>query len=122
MRLKRERTQRLSILLNAVDRLGRPIDPTVLSVAQEAAHVAVSYSEKVLADPALATNLLEEAAATVSQMVEAKKAASEPPVKDLRAYLFRVFVRRVIREKKETASRRPRLSENSRPFAFFRQQ
>jgi DNA-directed RNA polymerase specialized sigma24 family protein len=101
MRLKRERTQRLSILLNAVDRLGRPIDPTVLCVAQEMAREAASYAEKVLEDLAVATDLLEEAAATVSQMIEVKKAASEAPVKDLRAYLFRVFMRRVIQEKKK---------------------
>jgi hypothetical protein len=60
-------------LVNAVDPLGRPVEPRVLSVAQDIAPQAVSYAQKSLADPCLAVNLLEEAAATVSKAVLAKQ-------------------------------------------------
>ena len=81
--------------MNCVDRLGRPIEPVVLSVAQESAPQAVSYVQKYLADPCIAINLLEEAAATVSQAVLAKRASNLPPIRDMRAYLYRAFLRRV---------------------------
>lgn len=42
------RTQQL--LLNAVDRLGRPIEPCVLSVAQEMAPQALSYAENFIGE------------------------------------------------------------------------
>jgi hypothetical protein len=82
-------------LLNSADRLGRPIEPFVLSVAQETAPQAVSYVQKYLADRCVAINLLEEAAATVSQAVLAKRASNLPPIRDMRAYLYRAFLRRV---------------------------
>lgn len=82
-------------LVNAVDRLGRPIEPSVLSVAQAMAPKAVSYAQKSLADPCVVMNLLEEAAATVSEAVLAKQLGDLPPVRDLRAYLYRAFLRRV---------------------------
>ena len=50
-------------LLNSIDRLGRPIHPGVLSVAQEISHQALAYAERILGDPAVALNLFEEAAA-----------------------------------------------------------
>ena len=40
-------------------------------------------------------NLLEEAAATVSEAVRAKQDAELPPIRDLRAYLYRAFLRKV---------------------------
>ena len=82
-------------LVNALDRLGRPIEPIVLSVAQAIAPKAISYAEKSLADPCVAMNLLEEAAATVSEAVLAKQSGDFPPIRDLRAYLYRAFLRRV---------------------------
>ena len=88
-------SQLLSFLVNAVDSLGRPIEPCVLSVAQDIAPQAVSYAQKFLADPCVAMNLLEEAAATVSVAARAKEAADLPPIRDLRAYLYRTFLRRV---------------------------
>src|SRR6266702_2627150 len=84
---KRETKPRPAFLLNSVDRLGRPIDPGVLSVAQDISHQALVYAEKILGDPAVALNLFEEAAAT-------------PPVRDLRAYLFRAYVRRISQERR----------------------
>jgi hypothetical protein len=82
-------------LVNAVDPLGRPIEPCVVSVAQEIAPQAVAYAQKSLADPCVATNLLEEATATVSEAVLAKHLAELPPIRDMRAYLYRAFLRRL---------------------------
>ncbi len=82
-------------LVNAVDPLGRPIEPRVLSVAQDIAPQAVSYAQKSLADACVAVNLLEEAAATVSEAVLAKQLAELPPVRNMRAYLYRAFLRRL---------------------------
>ena len=73
-------------LLNSVDRLGREIEPAVLSVAQEIGPSAVRYAEKLLGDPALAITLFEEAAATVSQTHSGKTARGKPDVKDMRGY------------------------------------
>ena len=103
MPLKRE-TTRPAFLLNSVDRQGRPIDLGVLSVAQEISQQALVYAEKILGDPAVIQNLFEEAAAAVSEAMETKKVSGIPPVRDLRAYLFRAFVRRIAQEKRrETA-------------------
>jgi DNA-directed RNA polymerase specialized sigma24 family protein len=87
-------------LLNSIDRLGRPIHPGVLSVAQEISHQALAYAERILGDPAVALNLFEEAAAAVSEAVETKKASGKPPIRDPRAYLFRAYVRRISQERR----------------------
>jgi RNA polymerase sigma factor (sigma-70 family) len=87
-------------LLNSIDRLGRPIHPGVLSVAQEISHQALAYAERILGDPAVALNLFEEAAAAVSKAVETKKASGKPPIRDPRAYLFRAYVRRISQERR----------------------
>jgi len=73
-------------LLNAIDHLGRTIDPSVLSVAQEIGPGAVRYAEKVVGDPALAISLFEETAATVSQTRRDKAASGKPDVTDIRGY------------------------------------
>ena len=72
---QRERKPGPALLLNTVDRLGREIDPAVLSVAQEIGPSAVRYAENVLGDPALAISLFEKAAATVSQTLRDKAAS-----------------------------------------------
>ena len=82
-------------LLNAVAPSGRSIEPCVLLVAQDIANQAVSYSEKFLGDSCVAVNILEEAAATVSEVIRAKEAAQIAPIRDVRRYLFRVFLRKV---------------------------
>src|SRR5712691_10083767 len=89
-----------SFLVNAVDRLGRVIASSVFTAAQVIAPRAVSYAEKLLAYPCVAMNLLEEAAATVSEAVRAKQAAELPPIRDLRAYLYRAFLRKVAAKRK----------------------
>jgi DNA-directed RNA polymerase specialized sigma24 family protein len=87
-------------LVNSVDRLGRCIEPCVLSVASEIAQKALSYAEKFVGDPCVALNLLEEAAASVSETVRAKAAAQVPPIRDLGAYLYRAFLRRITEEQR----------------------
>jgi len=81
--------------LNAVAPSGRSIEPCVFSVAQGIANQAVSYAEKFLGDSCVAVNLLEEAAASVSEVIRAKEAAQIAPIRDVRRYLFRVFLRKV---------------------------
>ena len=97
---KREPKPSGPFLLNSIDRLGRPIHPGVLSVAQEISHQALAYAERILGDPAVALNLFEEAAAAVSEAVETKKASGKPPIRDPRAYLFRAYVRRISQERR----------------------
>jgi DNA-directed RNA polymerase specialized sigma24 family protein len=81
--------------LNAVAPSGRSIEPCVFSVAQGIADQAVCYAEKFLGDSCVAVNLLEEAAANVSEAIRAKEAAQIAPIRDVRRYLFRVFLRKV---------------------------
>ena len=81
--------------LNAAAPSGRSIEPCVFLVAQGIANQAVSYAEKFLGDSCVAVNLLEEAAATVSEVIRAKEAARIAPILDVRRYLFRVFLRKV---------------------------
>ena len=83
--------------LSPVDRLGRTIDPAVLAAAEEVGQRAIEHAEKILVDPALATDLLEESAAAVSRALQARQRRNEIPIRDLRAYLFRAFIRRVNR-------------------------
>jgi len=50
---------------------------------------------------------LEEAAATVSEVIRAKEAAQIAPIRDVRRYLFRVFLRKVAEARRnETHVRR----------------
>jgi DNA-directed RNA polymerase specialized sigma24 family protein len=99
--------------LNEVDRFGRQIAPAVLSVAKEIGPRAVSYAEKLLADPALALTFFEQAAATVSEVLEAKKSAGAPTVRNLAAYLFRTFIRMVSAARRKDAL----LHESLRAYA-----
>ncbi len=47
-----------------MDQRGRPISPHVLVAAEELSRRAIHHAEKLLVDPAVAANLLEEAAPT----------------------------------------------------------
>jgi len=80
--------------VSPVDPLGRRIDPTVLNVAEVIRQRALRHAERLLIDPAVAINLLEEAAATVSRVMSAK-AITQHPIKDINSYLFRAFLRRI---------------------------
>ena len=81
--------------MNAVAPSGRNIEPGVFLVAEGMAEQAVSYAEKFLGDSCVAVNLLEEAAATVSDAIRAREAARIAPIRDLRRCLFRVFLRQM---------------------------
>jgi len=61
------------------------------------------HAEKLLIDPAVAANLLEEAAATVSRAISAKP-VNQHPVRDLQSYLFHAFLRRVNKRHKRDLS------------------
>src|SRR5260370_17151821 len=84
-----------SFRVNPVDRLGRRMSAAVHDAAEEIAHRAVLHAEKLHIDPAVAASLLEEAAARVSRAIDRKTDSNEQPVRDLRAYLFRPFLRLV---------------------------
>jgi len=81
--------------LHVVAPSGRSIEPCVFLVAQGIADQAVSYAGKFLDDSCVAVNLLEEAAASVSEVIRTKEAAQIAPIRDVRRYLFRVFLRKV---------------------------
>src|SRR5579872_5298613 len=93
-----------AVRVSPMDQRGRPISPAVLSAAEEDSRRAIHHAERLLVDPAVAANLLEEAAATVSRALEARNAL-ERPVHDLESYLFRAFLRRLNRtEKRQSLS------------------
>jgi len=83
-----------TILLDSVDRLGRTINPRVLAVARQIGPRAVTYAERILGDAALTMNLFEESAAAVSEALK-RKTNDARPVRDLSAYLYRTFLRKV---------------------------
>jgi len=89
-----------ALRVSPMDRRGRPISVPVLLAAEEVSRRAIQHAERLLVDPAIAANLLEEAAATVSRALNAKN-ANEDSVRDLESYLFRAFIRRLNRAKKQ---------------------
>ncbi len=89
-----------NLRISPVDRLGRRINPSVLDAAEEVGRRAIEHAERELIDPAVAATLLEEAAATVSRALEAKRHCTHNSVRDLPSYLFLAFIRRVNRTKK----------------------
>jgi len=95
MKSTQDRRSEQDCLLNTVAPSGRPIEPLLFSVAQDIAPQAVSYAGKFLGDSCVVINLLEEAAASVSEAIRAKEAAHIAPIGDVRRYLFRVFLRMV---------------------------
>jgi DNA-directed RNA polymerase specialized sigma24 family protein len=88
--------------VSPMDRHGRVISPAVLRAAEEVSNRAILHAVRLFVDPAIAANLLEEAAATVSRVLTAKNAGEggEDSVRDLESYLFRAFLRRLNRVKK----------------------
>lgn len=88
-----------AVRVSPVDHRGRPISPLVLNAAEEISRRAIQHAQKLLIDPAVAANLLEESAAAVSRALGAP-AGPPRPVRDLEAYLFRAFLRRLNRTRK----------------------
>ena len=89
------------VRLNAVDRRGRKIEPTVLAAAEEIFPKALEHGLKLLGDPAVVTTALEEVAAKVSRIRTKDLPVIGMPVRDLRAYLFQAFLREVNRIKRK---------------------
>lgn len=108
-----------SPMMNSIDQLGRSIEPCVLSVAQDMAPQTLAYSKSIIGDPCVAVNILEEAAATVSEVVHAKKTAQIPPIRDMRAYLYRVFLRRIGNERRNEARLQVAFDHHSRLAAMM---
>lgn len=82
--------------ISPIDCRGRAIEAEVLSVAQEIASRILHHAERMLVDPAVATSLLEEAAVAVSRVLRSKT-DGQSTIRDLHAYLFRAFMRRLNR-------------------------
>jgi hypothetical protein len=101
--------------LNAVAPSGRSIEPCVFLVAQGIANQAVCYAEKFLGDSCVAVNLLEEAAATVSEVIRAKETAQIAPIRDVSRYLFRVFLRKVAEARRNETSYQEASQRHSDP-------
>jgi len=100
-------------LLNQVDCSGKPIAPDVLSIAQEIGPRAVAYAETLIGDPAFAVSCLEEAAAAVSAVIVEKERTGGPAIRDIRAYLFRAFIRMIDKAKRKQVSLEDSLGRNA---------
>jgi hypothetical protein len=83
--------RRSSFRISPVDQLGRRIDPAVLAVVEQIPRRAVARGLKLPGDPAIVANLLEENAATVSEMLQSQQIQNVP------AYLLTCFERKVNR-------------------------
>jgi DNA-directed RNA polymerase specialized sigma24 family protein len=100
MHPRRDKSSSDTFLLNSIDLSGREIDPAISSIAKQIGPKAVAYAERLLGDPALAMNLFEQAAASVSEAVKTKR-VSGSAVRDLPAYLFRTYMRLVSNAKRK---------------------
>jgi DNA-directed RNA polymerase specialized sigma24 family protein len=98
------------LTISPTDWRGRTISPEVLSVANEIRKNALRYGEKALGDPAVAASLFEESAAAVSRLF-ARQIDGKPAIRNLSAYLFRAFVRRVNRVRQRETVLLARLSQ-----------
>ncbi len=104
-----------SFRISPVDRLGRTISPLVMDAAEQIGRRAIKHAEKLQVDPAVAVNLLEEAAAAVTRAIDRKRDSTGDRVRDLQAYLFRAFIRRINKTLKRQV-----LVENAVRFAFLK--
>jgi hypothetical protein len=89
-----------AIRVSPVDQRGRPISPRVLTAAEAVSRRAIFHAQKLMIDPAVAANLLEETAAAVSRVLESNN-SDRNSIRDLESYLFRAFLRRLNRIKKQ---------------------
>ena len=85
--------------ISPLDYQGTRIASEVMAVATEISGKALHLAEKAVADPALALSLFEESAVAVSRVL-AQNRNGNHKIRDLRAYLFRAFIRRVTRERR----------------------
>ena len=73
----------------------------MLAAAEVIFPMALDHGMKLLGDPAVVTTALEEVAATVSRTRKVRDPVSPLQGRDLRAYLFRAFLRYVDRLKRK---------------------
>ena len=99
------------ITISPMDRRGRKIAPEVLEVANQIRKHALGYAEKAIGDPAVAASLFEEAAAAVSRLFT-RRADGSPTIRNLNAYLFSAYIRRVNRVRQREALLARRLAEH----------
>jgi len=91
-----------SFRISPVDRLGRRIDPAVLAAAEEISPTAVAHAMKLLGDPAVIANLLEEAAAIVSRRLRSQSSRTDAQqIQKVPGFLFKCFMRKVNRAKRK---------------------
>jgi DNA-directed RNA polymerase specialized sigma24 family protein len=86
--------RRSSFRISPVDQLGRRIDPAVRRVAEQILRWALAPRSKLLDDPAVVTNLVEEVAAKVSLRLQS------PQIRNVPWYLWMSFLRKAIRVKR----------------------
>lgn len=96
--------------ISPIDGRGRAIAPEVLAVANDIRNNALAYGEKAVRDSAVAASLFEEAAAAVSRLLS-RQTNKNTPIRDLSAYLFRSFVRRVNRVRRRNQLFAARLAQ-----------
>jgi DNA-directed RNA polymerase specialized sigma24 family protein len=88
-----------SFRISPVDRLGRRIDPAVLAAVEQILPMAVWHGSRLLGDPAVIANLLEEAAAIVSRRFRSQDSPQQ--IRKVAAYLYVCFLRKVNRVKRK---------------------
>ena len=103
---------KLNLKISPVDRLGRSISPVVLAAADQIVLRAKEHAEQLLVDPAIAATLLEEAAAAVSRVLQSRRSAYADRIRDLPSYLFRAFIRRVNRVKRQQLIEQARVASH----------
>ncbi len=103
------RPPKLRVTISPVDRQGRSISPAVLSAAEEVVRRAIQHAEHLLIDPAIATTLLEDAAGAVSRVLQSGRTLPADSVHDLPSYLFRAFLRRANRIRRQRVIHEARL-------------
>jgi hypothetical protein len=86
--------------VSPTDQRGRPISPRVLNATEKVSRRAMYHAGKLLIDPAVAANLLEETAAAVSRVLQSRN-TDRNSIRDLESYIFRAFLRRLNRVKKQ---------------------
>jgi DNA-directed RNA polymerase specialized sigma24 family protein len=86
--------------ISPIDRHGKEIDPAVIAAAEEVYARALEHGLKLLGDPAVVVDALEQVAAAVSRLVRTEAPPGAPAIKNLPGYVFRAFVRHVSRLKR----------------------
>lgn len=87
--------------ISPIDKHGREIDPAVLAAAEEVYARALEHGLKLLGDPAVVVDALEQVSAAVSRLARTEApVGAQAPIKNLPGYVFRAFVRHVNRLKR----------------------